>query len=344
MLLKTAGGLHELEASLGPGASARELRRTVTELAWLRGDLDEVHRGFDALASPRAVPAGTTVTGQVIDPGGAPAAGALVVAWTGELAGDGRRLYTDPSAFAGDLAIADGDGRFSLHAPVGAGIVAERGELRSVPRAATATPMSIALGPTTSVSGTIAGGELRSLTALTRFTAGTGVWSVTSPVANNGFRIDRVPAGGVVGVMGAVGRRATRTLTTARIPGPIALSWPTGLAVDVIARGDATPVAQRRAWVMRGKVAPRTRAAVEALEARAGDVASGQLTAIGADATVAGRRQYRKGDIHAVVRDAAPGPVTACIATGDGPAAPVTCATAEVPSRKDLDSFAIRPP
>ena len=110
---------------------------------------------------------------------------------------------------------------------------------------------------------------------------------------------------------------------------PSKLRWPQGQAIEVIVRG-TTLGETATAWLLRGAVAPTTRAEVEALARRAADVATTRLGPIGFDATDDGRELYEAGDRHAVITGTADGEVTACVAADDRPTAPVACKRLEV--------------
>ena len=308
--------------------------RDVAASAWISGDLDDMHAALDRLAGPRPAPAGPAVVGRVLRPDGTPAAGARVVAWTGELAGDGRRVYTDPRTLAGDVATTDAAGRFTLHAPPGAAVIAEQDDLRSQPRRL-GSGGDVALAATHTVTGTCAPRVESRVDAYVRFAVGDAIWEVRAPVVwHERFTIDRVPPGGVLGAVGSVGPHATRRVLA--VDGDV--TWPAnGPAVDVIEHGGAAP-GPHDAWLFRGTLVARTRAEVEAA-ARTRDVAYASLGPIGDVTTEEGRRAYHRGDLHAVFRSTPAGPATACVVDGAAPLAPARCVAVE-PAAADT-SYAV---
>jgi hypothetical protein len=121
--------------------------------------------------------------------------------------------------------------------------------------------------------------------------------------------------------------------------------WPAGPAIEVILRApdvDDTALA----WILRGKVAPKTRGELDALAAKATDLATTTFRSIGSDATEAGREIYEAGDRHAIVIGNAPGDLTVCVSVTELPAVPVYCSTLTVedePHPNDAESARVLP-
>ena len=291
-----------------------ELRARV---AFARGDFDEAHRLLDRMEHVPA--AGTVVhTGVVLDADGKPASGARVVAWTGELHGDPRRVFTDPRTVRGEVVDTRSDGTFEVHADAGAAIVAQRGELRSTPQAIAASN-TLRLGPTTAITGKLGAPSAFGLEAFARFSIGSAAWFVHAPIGKDlTFQLGRLPRG--TPQFGAVGRVGT---TTRRVIAPFAtrLEWPAGRVIDVVVRGPAGDTAT--VWMFRELTAPATRADAETLAATTTEVATSRLARIGSRTTDAGREVYTAGDRHAILTAELSG--TACVAPDAAPTTPVTC-------------------
>jgi len=98
-----------------------------------------------------------------------------------------------------------------------------------------------------------------------------------------------------------------RTINSAEAVDGVTIAWPTGPTLDVIVpkAGDV--------FVLHGQTRPNIVGAH--IDVRhVGDVADVDAEPIGfSSATAEGRKVYQPSDFHAVVRDIAPGPATACL-------------------------------
>lgn len=308
-------------AKLPPSPFLEHMRATI-ELA--RGDLHDAQQRFHQLAGARPPGDAPELAGVVTGPDGKPVASARVVVWRGELAGDASALFTDPAELDGEWADAGLDGSFRVRARPGDVIMAEFADARSTPRPLGAAPEALHLAPTRTVAGTILPRGVTGVFGYARFEIGTASWLARAPVRPDGtFRLDRLPAGTrTLGVIGPAGT-GTRRVAAPATSGDVRVVWPLGEAIEVIVRGPHDPGAT--AWVLRGAVAPRTRAELEAQAARAGDVAWSSLGPIGADNTDAGRARYQRHDRHAVITGNPDGEVAVCLARAPGDDATVVC-------------------
>jgi predicted Ser/Thr protein kinase len=324
-----AGYEHTLDDALFAARSANEalerahlphspaLDEIRARVAFARGDFVEAHTWFDRLGKPAAI-SGASHTGVVLDASGKPAAGATVVAWTGNLHGDPRYLSTDPRELHGEAVETAADGTFVIHAGPGAAIAAQHGDLRSAPELLAAGSPTLRLAPTVAVSGKVDTKNAFGVDAFARFSIGDATWFVHVPIEKDfAFHLARLPRGTPLFGTISHGRRLTAASVTK-------LVWPAQRLIDVVVRAAAFDDAAR-VWVFREYTAPRTRADAELLEATATEAASGKLHRIGMDATDAGRALYASGDRHALVPASADGYATACVAIGPTPTAPVSC-------------------
>ncbi len=305
----------------------RELADFLYLANWVHHDLAAVHAALDRARKLQGL-SGRRVTGHIVGADGKPAAGARVVAWTGDMFGDGLRVYTTP-AFASTETTSGSDGSFALDVPEHGALIAERDTARSLPVVAS-DGVVLTLAETTTVHGKIEieGESALGLEVFARLPAGPGnAWHVsTAPAPDGTFDLGRVLPGMQLGALGAGWPREERRRILAGPDGT--LRWPLGPALDVIT---ASAPERTAVYVLRGKVAPRTRAELEGLADHALDQAAVGLGPIGwENLTEEGVKVYQRGDRHAVIRDNAPGDVTICLVPRD-PNAKLTCRQLVVP-------------
>ena len=307
--------------------SVRAIDEVRAQIAFARADYRDAHQRYDALYAPQYEESGVR-KGRVVDNQGN-GKQATVVAWKGELHGDPMRVYTRPQ-LTGAVIETAADGTFEYS--TGDALIAEAGGLRSAPRPA-GDDVTLVLETTTSTN---AGIERRLVLvdAFARYRVGAAEWFVHAPIGKDGnIRIDGLPAGSfALGLRGPAGDGERRVVDR-----PGKLRWPQGSAIEVILRSDRDLRDEAaRAWIFRGKVAPKTRREIEALAASAADVAHAPLVPVGAAATDAGREVYAAGDRHAVITGNAAGDVTVCIALVDEPIGNAYCAPLAVDDNRGV--------
>jgi hypothetical protein len=294
------------------------LDTALATITWRRGQHDELKTDMSVRIGGKPIRGvkmqEAALTGKVVGPDGAPVSDAQIWTWQSELDGGAKSisLVPFPATTSGD------DGTFEM-VWNGTAIAAEHGDLRSAPRSIT-SGIELRLRPTHTVHGKIVsqGDPLTGVDGCVVIRGRDWMWVERGPGLRDGtFTIDHVPEGewticatdGVHRVDGAGG----------------VVHWSAVAPLDVIvhgAKGEA-PV-----WVFRGTVAPRTRAQLDALAARASDLGHDSAEPVGqGDATDAGRAFYGTGDLHVVIDGNAPGPVTACVAREDNADVPVACAS-----------------
>ena len=284
-------------------AAVPELDGIRASVAFARRDYTEAHRLYDRLVAH--------AQSEVRALEGHTAPNAHVVAWHGELVGDPRRLYIR-AGFAGDVATADANGRFSIHAEPGWAIMAETTGARSPPQLVGKGALELKLGAVVTVSGTVKGHNLFGVRAYARYAVGTSHWRMEVPVERDGsFDLRGLPAG--ERTFGLVGDAGTGERTTIGAAGELA--WPYGQAIEIVVRAKQFTDGAR-AWLFRGKLAATTRAEVDGAAARAADVATSELGPIGSDNTDSGRDVYHGGDRHAVITGNYDEDYTACATAG----------------------------
>ena len=293
------------------------------ELAWRRHGPDalHVHSRIDTTGSTGLD--GRETTGIVIGVDGKPVAGAEIYTWSYELTGTAEGL----NGIAALTGQSEADGTFTLESR-GNAIAAEHDDARSVPQPIT-DRMTLRLRPTHEVHGRIVGAHRPpGLDGCVSLVAGDAVWVDRVAAARDGtFTLTRVPEG-------TWPPCATTGEHSVRSSGDV-VHWPSGASLDVIVRGGGDG---EHVWVFRGVVAPRTVRDAFALAAHATDVAFAAATPIGqGTASDAGRAYYDPGDLHVVVDDVAPGPITACAGVADQADGPVACA------RHDMQAAAAPP-
>jgi serine/threonine protein kinase/tetratricopeptide (TPR) repeat protein len=340
------------QAIASPQRAIREgpLARALIELAWRRGDLADLHARADKLRTPLAPLGSIQMSGHVRGPDGAPVAGARVVVWIGRLVGDASRAYVRGD-FLGDVATTDASGAFTINAPQGGGIVAEHDTLRSVPRTVPkdGKPLELALAPTHTLAGTVSPQHARDVHV--RFDLNDdATWSVATAVApDGGYKLENVPAGGTL-----LATDRKHTIYSGAPRDGVAIAWPTGPQLDIVARADEKPAvievhakstaqdtgkmppAMIDLWVLRGRDHPKTAAL---LEARRGDVVHVHPEPVGlASLTPAGLSHYARTGWHAVISDVAPGEVTICTAFAN---VPPSCSNATVTAQPAVQAVVL---
>ena len=297
-----------------------------------RRELAAVRGQTVAPDAPVAEATGSLHTGRVVGPDGKPpATPARVIAWTGELHGDAVNL--DREHRHADVEAKD-DGSFEIRAESGAAIVAQTAELRSAPQPIGSGRITLALQPTRVHAGSVDAYNIFGVDAFARYTIGSASWYVHAPIDHDRtFHISGLPSGsfrtGTIGPAGDAHRRVV-----APEPRATTLPWASGPDLEVIVR---SPASDASVFVFRGRVAPKTHAALVTLATSASDVATAPLHAIGFDATFPGRSLYVGGDRHAVITGCAPGDTTVCVAT----TTQVHCATTVLPAATVHESGAI---
>jgi serine/threonine protein kinase len=313
-----------MEHGLQAAGESEPLVPELVDLAYLRGHLGDAHALADRVppASPPA--SAPVITGRVVTATGQPAAGARVIAWHGTLAGDAERASTD-TIDDGIVVVTDARGAFHIAAPDGAAIVAELAGARARPVVAdSAHDLVLTLTPTRAVEGHVRvdPDDTAELEARARLEVGDSEWLVRTPIARDGtFQLAGIPAGATV----EIAREHHRVAAPSG-----AAAWPRGAIVDVIVR---QPKDLFEIYVLRGKYEPRTRAQLLAIASKAADAFDAPARSVGfrSQTDVGFDAGYQPGDVHAVVRDFAPGAITACAApSSDDAAATVTCATGEL--------------
>ena len=323
-----------LETEQALAASPRTMPRgalaaVMIELAWRRGDLDEAHARADG--DDRVVPPGDTVAiaGVVVGPDHAPVAGARVIAWRGTLAGDATRANTRAD-FPGAIATTDDAGAFHVEAPAGGALIAEHGALRSAPIAAI-DHARLVIGPTRAIAGHVDAAAATDLDAFARFEVRGGAsWQLETPVARDRtYWLVGIPAGHPILGLERTAWGGQRDIVAGPAKDGATLAWPRGPALDVIVRG-VPAGADALVVVTRGRAIPNSRTELMG-RVLVGNVAVAGAESVGiANTTREGLATYARGDRHAVVRDNAPGEVTACAVWQRDPHAAPTCAVVTI--------------
>ena len=318
-----------LEAAKLP--RSRALDAVQARIAFARGEYAEARARYAKLPAPPPPPiTAPVITGTVVGPDGKPVGEATVIAWVGTLDGDPVNLVTDARDLAGlgETVQTASDGTFSIRAPKGAAIVAQRGSLRTAPVAITGGPVRLRLEPTSVVSGRVDGRAFHGVVAFAQISVGDAVWRIRAPVHRDAtYAIGGHPAApSLVGALAAVDDGERRVLALGKPP---VIEWPHGRAVEIIVRG-ARDGAQ--VWLFPGRISqvPTTRAEAEQKARTATTFATAWPHAIGASATPAGRELYRRGDQHAVLVGNRPGFSLACAAADDQPAGRLACTEIDV--------------
>ncbi len=303
---RVLGRQHEAtQPQSGPAHALIE--RQMVQAAWRDGDLEDTHTRADKLYDfEKDSGDSTLIIVTVKDTKGNPVAGARVVAWEGELSGDGRRIYTAPT-FPGIAELTNEEGTATMMgAPLAGALMAERDDRRSapVPVPAHGDRLTLVIGETHAVAGRVAVAlPPPALEAFVRMKAGKASWADHTVVGRDGsFRITGVPAGtvvaGIAGGLDRAGHVITGDLAT--------LAWHGAATIDVVSPAAGTIT------ISHGKN--------DVAEATLGPIGLGTITA-------EGQKIYRPGDLHAVFRDIAAGEISVCSS------ATHTCTTATAPAR-----------
>ena len=306
---RALGRLHEQnQPQAGPDHALIE--RQMVQAAWRDGDLEDAHTRADKLfdATPTSG-RGTLLHITVKDEHGATVEGARVVAWEGNLRGDGRRIYTGPD-FTGLYDTTGDSGTVTLMAvPIEGAVMAEHDDLRSLPVAVPTrnAELTLVLQPTHTETGRVAAPlPPPAIDAFVKFQVGKAAWLDRAVLARDGsFRITGVPnAPFVAGVLG------NYNLSGHVITGPLTgLAWRGAATIDVVAAKPGTIT------ITRGKH----------------DTAEADLEPIGLSTlTPEGQKIYFAGALHAVFHDIAAGEINVC-SSGTN-----TCITATAPAHGTL--------
>jgi hypothetical protein len=164
-----------------------------------------------------------------------------------------------------------------------------------------------------------------------RFEAGPGAtWLDAAPVREGGsFELAGFPTTG--GTL--IASRDGRTISAGAPRDHAELAWPKGSTADIIVRGAK---GDTDVYVLRGHRDVHARAQLLALAKTETDLAVLSAQTIGfSTETDNGARMYQVGDVHAVVRESAPGDITACALPADE-AASVFCGHATVPANGEV--------
>jgi hypothetical protein len=310
---------HETDNAIdASGRTVPRNRAAMLDLAWLRGDFDEIHTRADK-ADTAESPRGTPITGHVINADGTPAAGATIVAWTGRLDGDIIRVFTQHD-FTGAIARAATDGSFTIEVPPNALLIAQGGPQRSIPIPAVGSP-TVRMEKMRVVSGTTS--KMRGLDAFAQYRFGDNEWRVRAMVKDDGTwtLAGLISAPGALGVEGILPWHQPKAVLAGPITDHAKLVWPVGPELDVIIRkaNDAITIVD----VLRGHAIPKTQAELAQRRDREPDVATVRAEPVGIiNATREGAAGYQRGDQHAVVTDNEHGDVTVCVEASDPKAVP----------------------
>ncbi len=313
--------------------ASRSLDEIQARIAFARGEYAQARARYAKLPGPRAEPSrAPTVTGTVVDANGKGVGEAMVIAWVGLMNGDPVNLVTDARTIAGSGEIVQtaSDGTFTIHAPAGAAIIAQRGPNRSAPTAITGGTITLRVEPTSVISGRMAGRNASGVFAFAQTTIGDATWRIRAPVHRDAtYAIGGLPT--MLSAIGAVANIDDGERTVLAVGRPPQIDWPYGRAVEIIVRGALTDTAQ--IWLVPGRLhgaIPKTRAGAEQLARTSTSWATAQPHPIGATATPAGRELYRRGDRHAVLVGNRPGFSLACAAADDKPDTALHCVEVNV--------------
>ncbi|MBA3464788.1 MAG: protein kinase [Deltaproteobacteria bacterium] len=304
--------------------------------AWIelqRGEFFLAHQLYARMAGPLPPARGVERTGIVVDAAGKPVRNARVVVWRGTLVGDPVSTVTDPSTLDGDRSESGADGTFTVRAEPGDSVIAEYPRLRSTPQLVGTGTITVKLEPTTILPGTVDRPGLIDAWVTARYASGANIWELRVPARRDrSFQLSGLPrTAPQVAIIGTEWQGQRRVIGGVNAT---KLTWPVGQALEVILRGPVEPDAM--VWIFRAVQVPKTRAEVEALAARATEVAWGALTPIGSDNTDAGRAVYQPGDRHVVISGNVDGAVSVCVARSAAPPSPVECRIVRVAQGVDV--------
>jgi hypothetical protein len=333
------GQLHEsMEPQAGPAHT--EIERMMIQATWGMGKLDEMHERVDKVSDSSRSHNTRWLSGKVTDAHGKPVAHVHVVAWSGTLTGDGHRLFRRKD-FEGEDKTTDSDGDFTIpSAPVHGGIMAEQDDLRSVPvEVPDKGEVTLVLRPTHGIGGKVTTPAPRPpLDALVTFSLGQASWVDQAPVQSDGtFRISGLPdGGGFVGLTPPLSENFHWDNLGPAHDG-LALVWPGTATIDVTVP-HARAIVVMRGHDKRAHVDPKNPSTIW-LEGAHKDYATKLTGSIGfATMTPEGSKLYAKGDVHAVLSDIAPGPISVCAQDSIS----VTCVDADAPAAGTV-AVAVRP-
>jgi len=317
-------GVHHEDTQPQAGPGHAMIERRLVDVAWRLGDLDQTHTRADKLEDTRDDGDRAFLSGKVVDPRGTPIPNARVIAWSGDLDGDARRLRT-AQLTNGAEEITDADGEFTLEAPLHGAVMAERDDLRSTP---VVVPdhqgrVTLTIAPVHGLSGKVAGSP-PPLDVFVRYQAGGNGWLDRAAVGSDRtFRVIGLPPGAATIGLAGVLEREGHTVSGGPARDNMTLSWPSGATLDVIAAKDGEIL------VMRGHVRAQKQGNSISYTGGGNDSAHARSQPIGfSSMTPEGEKLYAKGNVHAVFRDIAPGLVSACI--------DATCVEATVPASGTL--------
>jgi serine/threonine protein kinase len=318
------------QAKMPPSRALDEIQ---ARIAFARGEYAVARGRYARLPVPSA-PASLdpAVSGVVTGPDGKPVGEATVIAWIGVMDGDPVNLVTDPRTLVGqgESVQTASDGTFTIHAPKGAAIVAQRGALRSSPQVITGAKVALAVESTNVVSGRVDGRNLPGVFAFAQLALGDATWRIRAPVHRDAtYAIGGHPK--MASTIGAVANVDDGERSVIAVGRPPQIEWPHGRAVEIIVRGEA--VEGSVVWIFPGRftdATPKTRAEAELIARTSTSYAVAVPHAIGATATPAGRELYRRGDRHAVLVGNRPGFSIACSSADDKPESTLVCVEVNV--------------
>ncbi|MFN0249549.1 MAG: serine/threonine-protein kinase [Kofleriaceae bacterium] len=318
------------QAKLPPSS---ELEETQAHIALLRGEYAVARGRYAKLLMP-AVPSSVepAVSGLVTGPDGKPVGEATVIAWVGVMDGDPVNLVTDLRTLVGygESVQTASDGTFTIHAPKGAAIVAQRGALRSAPQVIAGTKVALAVESTSVVSGRVDGRNLPGVFAFAQIVLGEATWRIRAPVHRDAtYAIGGHPK--IASAIGAVANVDHGERSVRAVGRPLQIEWPHGRAIEIIVRGELAEGSL--VWVFPGRftaATPKTRAEAEQLARTSTSFAMATPRRIGATATPRGRELYQRGDRHAVLVGNRTGFSIACSSVDDKPESTLVCVEVSV--------------
>ncbi|HEY4056251.1 MAG TPA: protein kinase, partial [Kofleriaceae bacterium] len=308
-----------------------DLGEIQAQVAFARGDFAEAAQRYAKLGPRPEPPPGAALefSGRITNAAGAPASGATVIAWDGELRGDPSNLVTDDRQLVGERVTTNADGTFTINAHATSAIVAQWKNERSAPLPITAFLVEggkgrgpIALRTAAHpqpVNGSVTGDWHGELDAFARYDIEENHWLVRAPVRrDHAFTLTGLPAGkSAIGLVAMVGDGERTVLASSNAPGNVVeIAWPSGPPIEIVARGPLGAPAY--AWIIPLQTElPGSPEMLERAALTASSAAGCALHAIGADATPGGKDIYEVGDRHCVLANNPNAKLTVCI-TGDG--------------------------
>jgi hypothetical protein len=321
----SAHGLGEQHEANQPQAGRPHalIEQYMVQIAFRLGNLDQAHTRADKIDEPVDTYNRVYITGTVKDAHGTPIPNARVVAWSGDLDGDARRIFTD--RLTGDESMTDADGHYTIWAAVDGAVMAERDDLRSTPVATPAKgdDLTLVLEPVHGLSGKVTG-TLPPLDAVVHFQAGKAAWLDHAVVgSDHTYRIIGVPPGPATLELRGILDRENRVILGGPARDNATLTWPSGSTLDVIT-GKPGYI-----HVLRAPAHARKSGTTIFYVSDGTDTAQDTTTPVGfATVTAEGQKLYARGDFHAVFHDIPPGPIVVCRAE--------TCIDAKAPATGTL--------